>query len=81
MLPQSWIQLVLEELHDDILAGHMGTERTFERICLRYYWPSYYLDMKNWCESCEECLARKGNAYKSKAPLINIPVQGRCLRK
>ena len=34
VLPQSWIQLVLEELHDEILAGHMGTERTFERIHL-----------------------------------------------
>ena len=77
MLPQSWIQLALEELHDDILAGHMGTERTFESIRLGYYWPSYYLDVKHWCENCEECLARKGNAYESKASLINMPVQGR----
>ena len=77
VFPQSWMQLVLEEIHDDIFAGHLGTEKTFERIRLRYYWPSYYLDVNNWCESCEECLTRNGKAYKSKAPLINIPVQGR----
>ena len=50
---------------------------TFERVCLRYYWPSYFVDVKNWCESYGECLSRKGRRSKNKAPLISIPVQGK----
>ena len=77
VLPQSWKQLILEELHDDILSSHLGTDRTFERVHLHYYWPSYFVDAKNWCESCEECHSRKGSRSKNKTPLISIPVQGK----
>ena len=55
----------------------MDTDHTFERVCLRYYWPNCFVDEKNWCESCEECLSRKGSRSKNKEPLISIPVQGK----
>ena len=60
-----------------MISDHLGTDCTFERVCLHYYWPSYFVDVKNWCESCKECLSRKDSRSKNKAPLISIPVQGK----
>ena len=59
----------------------MGTDCTFERVCLHCYWLSYFVGVKNWCESCEECLSRKGSRSENKAPLISIPVQGKPFEK
>jgi transposase InsO family protein len=57
---------VLEGLHDDKVAGHMGIKRTTKRVQERYYWPGYNQDVAEWCKKCTVCQARApGKAAKA----------------
>ena len=60
---------VLELLHDSPSAGHFGIEKTYKRACERFYWPCMKRDVRNWIESCEVCLKRKGTKQKHRHSL------------
>ncbi|KAL5510367.1 hypothetical protein EMCRGX_G005901, partial [Ephydatia muelleri] len=62
-----------EELaHEIPLAGHLGKKKTVERILQRFYWPTLYRDVAEWCRTCEQC--QKHSAVNLRAPLVPLPV-------
>ena len=78
---QSWLQLVapkqirsliLEELHQGIGSGHLGQEKTLDRLKERLYWPGHFSDVHNWCESSVSCTTRKTSTPRRKAALGTI---------
>jgi hypothetical protein len=46
VLPDKYKTSVLQLLHDDKLAGHLGIKRTIARVRHRFYWVGYtkYID-------------------------------------
>ena len=72
VLPTCLREMVMESLHDDILAGHFGVKRTKVRVQLRYYWPGYLVDVEEWCNSCIVCQERRGPQSRNVAPLMSI---------
>ena len=48
-------QLVLQEAHDDPQSGHLGTQKTYMRVSIKYYWPGYYRDVNKYVRSCLTC--------------------------
>ena len=63
---------VLESLHEGIAGGHLGHEKTFNRVQERFYWPGYWNTTKDWCLTCQNCLTRKSPTHPRKAPLSTI---------
>ena len=64
---------MLELGHEIPLAGHLGVEKTRQRILRRFYWPTVFKDMEEYCQCCERC--QKSNPRKVQpAPLIPLPV-------
>ena len=55
VLPARCRQVVLRLAHEIPLAGHMGRNKTARRLLQRFYWPSLYKDVAEFCKSCEEC--------------------------
>lgn len=49
------VDTILYNVHSDPLAGHFGLEETFRRVAMRYYWPQYYDDVRNYIRSYDEC--------------------------
>ena len=43
----------MRECHDDATAEHIGREKIFARVALRYYWPRYYAEMQEYVHNCE----------------------------
>ena len=72
VLPSCMKNMVLECMHDNMLAGHFGTKRTLARIQLRYYWPGYLSDVEEWCRTCLVCQKRKDPPSKNVAPMQSI---------
>ena len=85
---QYWVQLVvpkkyrseiLAALHDGVAGGHLGQEKTFSRVRERFYWPGYFTDTSNWCQTCASCATRKPPSTTRRAPLgtivANAPMQ------
>jgi hypothetical protein len=55
-LPQELHIPALEECHDSIATGgHHGTDKTYLKLCERYWWPDCYEMMCYWVESCKKC--------------------------
>eukprot|EP00795_Rhopilema_esculentum_P005471 gene5471-biopygen457 len=76
VIPASLRHEILVSLHDDPTAGHLGSEKTYEKVRLRYYWPGMYKDIEHWCRSCVDCAMKKSPRNKRKAPLLPIPIEG-----
>ena len=55
------------------LAGHLGAEKTRRRILRRFYWPTVFRDIDEYCRCCVKC--QKTNTRKvPPAPLVPLPV-------
>ena len=69
IVPSSLKASILQGLHDDRVAGHMGITRTFKRVQERYYWCGYHKDVEDWCRKCTVCQARIPPGKSPIAPL------------
>ena len=73
VLPKSLRGKVLSLAHDTILSGHLGINKTKNRVSNHFFWPGMSGDISRFCRSCPVC--QKNNINKPpKAPLINLPV-------
>lgn len=59
VVPRSLRAEIMAGYHDDVTAGHLGFEKTFDKISHRYYWPGMYADVKHWVSSCVDCASKK----------------------
>lgn len=73
VIPTQCRPTILRLAHQVPLGGHLGQKKTIQRICQRFYWPTFYHDFANYCRSCEACqldLSRR----VSRALLISLPI-------
>ena len=75
VVPQKCRGALLKIAHSIPLAGHLGRDKTTQRLLQRFYWPTLYQDVRNYCKRCGECQKARGHKVL-KAPLIPLPVVG-----
>ena len=73
VLPKECRRAVLELGHEIPLAGHLGVEKTRQRILRRFYWPSVFKDIDEFCRCCEVC-QKSSKRNVPPAPLIPLPI-------
>uniref|UniRef100_A0A6V7HLC1 RNA-directed DNA polymerase n=1 Tax=Bracon brevicornis TaxID=1563983 RepID=A0A6V7HLC1_9HYME len=71
----SEIQTILHENHDLPSAGHLGKDKTLDRIRQNYYWIGMTKDVKKYVKECEVCSKVKYNQKPIKGPLMRRPLQ------
>jgi transposase InsO family protein len=59
VLPLKLRKVVLKQLHNKRLSGHLGIRRTMARIEARFYWPGSSTDVRRWIQSCVRCSMQK----------------------
>lgn len=69
IVPNLLQQEVLHYHHDIPSAGHLGTEKTLERLKQGFYWPSMKDCVIDYCLSYDNCAARKQSKKKNHTPL------------
>jgi hypothetical protein len=67
LLPKSLIKTCISEAH----GPHFGISKTFFFINKKYYWSNAFLDVKNFCNSCHECLKHKSKPTNILPDLIS----------
>lgn len=72
VLPQQCRETVLQLAHKVPLAGHMDKTKTARRILQRFYWPSLFKDVADYCRCCPEC-QKCSTRKESRAPLVPLP--------
>ena len=58
--------LIISSCHDEILSGHLSSEKTLSRVKPIAWWPTVVSDIEDYCSSCEACqraLRRTGKPY------------------
>ena len=72
VIPDKFIQVTLNILHDTAVAGHPGKERMLAAARLRYYWPTMKKDIDKHVDECLKCAQFKG-AVPKPAPILSYP--------
>ena len=73
VLPTQCRKAVLQLAHEVPHAAHLGKNKTAKRILSRFYRPTLYRDVEEFCKCCRIC--QKASTLKgSKAPLIPLPI-------
>ena len=75
-VPITFVDTVLNNCHDHVLAAHFGFQRTYSKIRQRYFWKGMYRDVDNWVRSCISCSQRKTHRHKVIAPMQVMKVPG-----
>ena len=61
---------VLQQLHNH--SGHLGSQKTLEKLKKRYYWPGYEKDVGIWIQECIQCHKRNPPHLTQQGPLESI---------
>ncbi|KAL5516223.1 hypothetical protein EMCRGX_G001504 [Ephydatia muelleri] len=70
VVPKGHVKIILENLHNE--SGHLGVQRTTEKVKECFYWPGYEMDIQNWVQECQQCQKRNPPQPHPLAPLGSI---------
>ena len=65
---------VLLDIHEGILGGNLGIDKSLGKLRERFYWPGQYNDVKKWCSTCVSCATRKSGRPTRRGPLQPVVV-------
>ena len=60
-IPESMIESILHENHEDPFSGHMGTHKMEEGIRKHYFWPDQPYTIRRHVSNCTNCAEVKNN--------------------
>ena len=50
---------LMMEAHDAPMSGHLGRDKTYNRLCRSFYWPRMHKTVEDYCRTCDVCQAVK----------------------
>lgn len=74
VVPKCHRDAVLKTAHDGIMAGHLGTQKTKDRIAEEFYWPGITADVKRFVASCDICQRTVPKGRVPRVPIGRTPV-------
>ena len=74
MIPRSYRPHILSIAHETPMSGHLGVNKTYNKILNHFYWPGIKADVSRFYKSCHTCqMVGKPNQTIQKSPLQPIP--------
>ena len=64
---------VIEEIHSGYFGGHLGIDKTYDKIRSRYYWSGMYKDVVQFLKTCVACNMRKLKRERPPLQEMQIP--------
>jgi len=74
IVPLKLKEVVLKNLHNSVISGHLGIKKTKGKVHQKYYWYEMKEDIAIWISKCEICGANKPPPKSPRAPLGSMPV-------
>ncbi|XP_069106410.1 uncharacterized protein [Argopecten irradians] len=73
-VPQTYREQVMSLAHESIVGGHLGVQKTIDRISTSFYWPGMTSDVTRYCQSCDICQKTTPKGRVTKVPLGEMPL-------
>ncbi|XP_072030629.1 uncharacterized protein [Amphiura filiformis] len=74
LVPKQCRKDIMQLGHDVPIAGHMGINKTRERILASFFWPGVFKDIADYCKTCNICQKTAQIRPTNKAPLQPMPI-------
>ena len=71
-LPSTLRPELMHSFHADKFAGHLGTDKTYERLLASYWWPHMYSDIRSYIRACNVCCKANGTLQQHHGTLQPI---------
>ena len=75
-MPKNENNLTMQELHCKETAGHLGTNKTIEKIKSRFFWINLNQDVKKFVKECFDCQKVKTAKMYFKPKLMPLNQSG-----
>ena len=59
LIPGAQVDILVKEIHESPLTGHVGSEKLLERLKKDYWWPAMGNDVARLIRQCERCIVAK----------------------
>ena len=69
LVPEDKWHEVFQHLHEHSTGGHMGVQKTKNKIAFAFFWPGLQQTVEKLCRRCDSCAARKPSLKRPRAPL------------
>jgi transposase InsO family protein len=71
----SCLQLeVMKSLHENLMSGHLGYKRTYQKLSTRFYWHKMKEAVYDFITCCETCQKNKKTKRRPRPPMFHLPV-------
>jgi hypothetical protein len=74
LVPFKCRKQVMHYVHDHMSSGHLGEDKTYQRLKQYFYWVNAQQDVSLYCRKCVVCQAQKMPRKTPKAPLQSTVV-------
>jgi len=74
LVPTELRKTVLGLAHDSVISGHLGINKTVDRVISSFWWPGVQGDVTRYYRSCDVCQRAVPGGRVSKSPWQNKPV-------
>lgn len=65
---------LLHEAHDATISGHLGREKTYERLARWFYWPQMRKSVLKYVATCDTCQRNKAEHQRPAGLLQPLPI-------
>ena len=70
VVPKSYRDDILSLAHETPMSGHLGVNKTYNKVLNHFFWPGLKADVVRYCKSCHTCqMVGKPNQVIPKAHL------------
>jgi hypothetical protein len=77
LVPQELRKAVIKLAHSSPTGGHMGSQRTRDRVMQRFWWKGLKKDIINFCKRCKDCQLVVYKKPNEKVPMKKMPIFGK----
>lgn len=74
VVPDRLKNMILESSHDHITSGHLGFEKTLDKLYTKFHWPNMRQDVRNHIDACGMCNSRNRPNQAFKQPLQPLAI-------
>ncbi|XP_038052264.1 uncharacterized protein LOC119724977 [Patiria miniata] len=80
VVPSKYRSQVMKLAHESLFGGHLGSQKTCDRVTTNFFWPGIHSSIRRFVKSCDICQRTypKGKVKKlplGSHPLIDTPFQ------
>ena len=74
VVPAAYRSAILKTAHEGLLGGHLGMQKTGDKILTQFHWPGILAEVKRFCASCDICQRTVAKGKVKKVPLERMPI-------